>query len=370
MSEQKSSSSVRPWVLLVLAIAMMATSAYLTYHFYEVRFPTGLGNASLCNINSFFNCDKSISSEFSNFAGVPISIFGFLTGLFLFINHFVKARSFKGTLATILLLNFISCVGLFLYSLIVLGGLCPFCTLYYIFSIAAYFVFRKDKHAYLIDLKVALTFFTISGVIVLAAKFYTDARVQMQGPSNAELLKLFDGLPRVTEKLPDSEYKLANHPMAKLKMIIFSDFQCPACRQFSKMIPQLKERYKEQLDIEYFFYPLDNSCNPTMDRPLHPSACQAAFVAACLAPSFDTVHDELFENQQLFSDKWLSEYAAKKGVAACAKDKKTKEKILSSIKLGDSIQLGATPTVIVNGIRIDGVMPLTTMFVLLDTLLQ
>ena len=68
------------WVSI---IGMIATSLYLTNHYFEVHFPTGLTGGSLCDINSFFTCSAATHSHLSNLFGVPISLFGLLIGVFI-----------------------------------------------------------------------------------------------------------------------------------------------------------------------------------------------------------------------------------------------------------------------------------------------
>ena len=120
-------------LLMLLAASMIGVSIYLTNHYFAVKFPTGLaGSATLCDINSFFNCDTATNSPLSNIAGVPISVFGMLMGIFTFMGFVFKTDEMEGTIYQVLLLNLVGCVVLFLYSLIALGSLCPFCTLYYI----------------------------------------------------------------------------------------------------------------------------------------------------------------------------------------------------------------------------------------------
>lgn len=42
----------------------------------------------------------------------------------------------------------------------------------------------------------------------------------------------------------------------KVKLVEYSDFQCPACRAYYPMVEQVIEKYKDQISFEYRHYPL------------------------------------------------------------------------------------------------------------------
>ena len=103
--------------LFVIAALMIGLSLNLTQHYFDIKFPTGLEGKSLCNINGFFNCDKTTLSPFSNILSIPISLFGALMGLIVLIGIAVKNEDYERTTYFALIVNFIGCVVLFLYSL-------------------------------------------------------------------------------------------------------------------------------------------------------------------------------------------------------------------------------------------------------------
>ena len=69
-------------IYVLLSLAMVGVSIYLTSHYYEVHFPTGLGKtSSLCDINQFWSCDKTTLSALGSIFYVPTSFFGLIIGL-------------------------------------------------------------------------------------------------------------------------------------------------------------------------------------------------------------------------------------------------------------------------------------------------
>src|SRR5574340_620263 len=57
---------------------------------------------------------------------------------------------------------------------------------------------------------------------------------------------------------------------AKVTIVEFSDFQCPACRAAHKLLPDLLQKYPDQVEIVYRQFPLTQ---------IHPNAQIAAQAA-------------------------------------------------------------------------------------------
>lgn len=356
--------------VFVLSALMIGFSIYLTGHYFELKFPTGLESGSLCNLNSFFNCDKTTLSPASNIAGVPISIFGIIIGALTMIGLFVKNENYEKTIYFTLMLNMVGCVLLFLYSLIGLGGLCPFCTLYYIVSGITLFVFYKKSPSYSPNPAILVIF----AVIFLAAGFLTKMNVNKKTETNTavanDLIRQYYALPNLGAPAVVSEFKIATAENAPIKMQIFSDFECPACRALSEMMPQILLRYGGKIDIQYFFYPLDSTCNPSMERAMHQSACKGAYYAVCKpVAEFGVVHDEIFHNQDRIAD-FLSEKIKADKLEACVADPKTKEKVQSLIAAATPFNIRSTPTFLLNGVKIEGVLPSDQLFAIMDEILK
>ena len=95
------------------------------------------------------------------------------------------------------------------------------------------------------------------------------------------LIDQFNTLPRINQ-LPQSPFRLGTKVKkfddVPIRIHIFSDFQCPACKRLNDVIHRLSMSYKDKVDMQYFFYPLDSHCNKAMKRPMHPLACKAAYM--------------------------------------------------------------------------------------------
>lgn len=358
-------------IVLLLGALMLGFSLYLTQHYFDLRFPTGLESKSLCNVNSFFNCDKTTLSSASNIAGVPISVFGAIIAALMMVGLIIKNEDYERTMYFSLGVNFIGCVALFIYSLVVLKGLCPFCTLYYIISGIAFIYFVRKSSTWKPAPGYLVAFAVVAIALSALVKINVDNKLKAQDEVAGDLIKQFYSLPDLGSPKVPSEFKIASAENAPIKMVIFSDFECPACRALSEVMPQVAARYAGKIDIQYFYYPLDNSCNPSMDRPLHQYACKAAYVTTCMPKEqFAKAHDEIFANQDKLQSGYLDQYIKENKLETCVADPKTKEKVVELINAANPFNIRSTPSYLINGVKIEGVLPPDQMFAIMDEILR
>lgn len=141
---------------------------------------------------------------------------------------------------------------------------------------------------------------------------------------------------------------------AKVTLVEYADFQCPACGVYYSPVKQLEENFGQNLRVIYRFFPLVNTHKNSM------LAAQTAY-AAGLQGKFWEMHDLLFENQSSWSDidprETFLGYAKdlKLDMNKFTKDldaDSTKEFINKSLNSGTSIGINSTPTFFVNGTHI------------------
>jgi len=193
----------------------------------------------------------------------------------------------------------------------------------------------------------------------------------MQKEIASDIVTQYYKLPNLGTPAISSPFKIADAPNAPIKIVIFSDFECPACKAFAEIAPQIASKYQGNVDIQYFYYPLDNSCNPGMERPLHRYACKAAYAATCLPLNqFATGHDELFKNQDKFESGFLDEFVKKNKLEACVESKETKDKVVALINAATPFNIRSTPTYLINGAKIEGVIPLDQLSAIFDEIIK
>lgn len=346
----------------LIALLMIGTSLYLTQHFYEIMYPTELGGASsLCDISSFWNCDVATYSPMSNFAGIPISFFGLVVGMLFLAAALFTSEKNEATASAVAKVNALGCALLFCYSLVALGGLCPMCTFYYLLSWAAAALFWKFGHnTWTPDVKVAGLWAILLVLGGVGFNRYTASKKETQQNVSDQIVKQFQGLANYGDPESESPYKVHQATEHKtvadspLRMTIFSDFQCPFCQRVSQQLPQLIRQFGKDLTIQYMFYPLDVACNPNVKRAMHTYACSAAMVAACDPAKFAKVHDELFENQEQLNDETIKKIALANDLGKCYEEKSTRDTVVNLINQANKYNIHSTPTLIINGRKIEG----------------
>ncbi len=362
------------FLYILTAFAMIAVSVYLTTHYYETLYPTAIGGGkSLCDISNFFNCDTATYSPIAAFFKIPISFLGALTGLFFLVSSIFPSENYEKTASLVSKINFLGCVVLFIYSITVLGSLCPFCTVYYILSgIICFLLWKFGINSWQPDIKTT----AIWGVIFVAGGFmmnrHTNGKELTLSQMNNSVVEQFNGLANLGEA-DESPFKLhmstPNFADAPIRISIFSDFECPFCKMVAEQMPELIRRYNGKINIQYFFYPLDNKCNPNMKNGMHRNACDAAMIAACDESKFAEVHDEIFANQERLADA-IPSIANKHGLKNCLENADLKNKVAVSINAASKYNLRSTPTIIVNGRKIEGSIPNAQFSAIFDSLIN
>ncbi len=362
-------------ILFVIGLAMSIVSLYLTSHYFDAKYPSGFDATSVCNISGFFNCDATTLSPLGNIAGIPISIFGILIGAMIMLFYVVNNDELESSLFYILNINMAGCVLLFLYSLFVLKSLCPFCSVYYLLSLGALLIFYRFGEIRDFSIK-GFAIYAVVTIVVAGISFYSISSFEKKKVAMAsQLVTMFNGSPKLGQPTFDSPLRLASASEkfdgAPIQMTIFSDFQCPACKALHKVAENLISRYKGKINIQYFFYPLDHNCNANMQQPLHPLACKAAYISYCSPrEKFKDAHDRIFENQADLSDSWLDSLAKENNAVECSQKPETKDFVVKMINEGDKFGVRSTPTSIINGVKIEGVRPLSDYYAIFDSLVK
>ena len=106
-----------------------------------------------------------------------------------------------------------------------------------------------------------------------------------------------------------------------------------------------------------------------MSQPMHRNACDAAAVAACDVKKFHTVHDEIFEKQRELGSGALQDIMKKHNLTNCIDNPDLTAQIITSINQGTQYNLKSTPTIILNGKKIEGSIPTPQFFAIMDDIL-
>ena len=173
----------------------------------------------------------------------------------------------------------------------------------------------------------------------------------------------------IMNKIDVSGRPIRGNKNAKVTVVNYDDFECPFCsRMHQTLFPELLKEYGDRVQFIYKDYPLTE---------IHPWATRAAVNAACLADQngeaywdfADYIHGNQGEvNKEKQKDAQFSALdkitmieAQKHNLdlvklQSCIKAQDEKS-VRASMREGDELGVSATPTLFVNGEKIDGAVP-------------
>ncbi len=146
---------------------------------------------------------------------------------------------------------------------------------------------------------------------------------------------------------------------AKVTIVEFGDYQCPACAAAHPQIKSVLEKYKDNTDVNFVFrnFPLET---------IHPNAriSSEAAEAAGTQGKYWEMHDKLYENQ----DEWASsqtpmdmfiKYATEIGLNVndfkiSVEQRLHADVIDTDLKDGAAASVNSTPTIFINGTKTSG----------------
>jgi len=169
----------------------------------------------------------------------------------------------------------------------------------------------------------------------------------------------------------DNSHKIATDS-AKVTLVEFADFQCPACGVAYPVIKKIKAEYAGKINYVFRHYPLT----------IHANAMNAGMAAEAASEQnkFWEMHDKLFETQSDWSNsdkpfEIFDNYAKDLGLdldkfKKDSQDQKFADKIRGDQADGNALNITATPTLFVNGEQIVGVPRYEELKAKIDNLLK
>ena len=169
---------------------------------------------------------------------------------------------------------------------------------------------------------------------------------------------------------------------AKVLVVNFDDFECPFCsRMHQTLFPEIFKEYGDRVTFVYKDYPLTE---------IHPWAIHAAVDANCLAAQNGDAYwdfaDYIHANKREVDtektpgarfeaiDKMAMLQGQKHNVdvvtlQSCIKAQK-EDAVRASMKEADGLGVSATPTLFINGQKVDGAVPIAEVRAALDAALR
>jgi protein-disulfide isomerase len=135
---------------------------------------------------------------------------------------------------------------------------------------------------------------------------------------------------------------------APVRIVEFSDFQCPFCARTHPVVEAVRRRHPDRVAVLYRHFPLD---------AIHPYARPAAVASECAAEQgrFGEFATLLFARQDSLGTTPWSRFAAGAGVAdaaafeRCVRESRTMPAVERDAKVGAETKIEVTPTLVING---------------------
>ncbi len=382
---------------LVLLLGLFV-SIYATVHHLKVKADGSSDFA--CNVNATLSCDDVAKSPYSEIADVPVAILGvafFLASLFVLLLGFVQLENRISSLQSLAILSIAGAIFSLVLAYIsaaIIGKFCISCIATYFFAFAflgIVLVFR-DQIKGPWGLKT-----TANGLLSAAlVAFAVVAIYRFFDPQPAPAVRTIDiedqqksvdiaSMPGANAAIPvtrsaygglGEDYRKGPDD-AKVVIVEFVDFQCPACSFASNMLKRVIEEYRADVQVVFRNFPLDGSCNRSVGAKVHPHACDLAKLGRCVGEigKFWQFHDLVFASQSQINATRAKEWAISLGLTAedvdrCLKSKYITDKIKEDVELALRLGVQSTPSLFINGQAYEGGLSIENIRLFIDRILK
>ena len=377
---------------LTCALVGLAASGAAAYtHYHILTDPT---YRSFCDVNATVSCTLAYQSRFGALRGIPVALFGvlFFVAAALLSTAGFKARpqvreSVPGYLFVMSTLALAVVLYLGYASFFILKTVCLLCLTTYAAVIGLFLVSgaatsfpmtslprraSRDARVFLsspLALILALLFFAGAASTLAffpreagsaaAAAGAEGAQTALPAPTEtqkSEFERWYSSQPRVPLVVPAEG--------AKVLVVKFNDYQCPACGQSYTQYKPVFAKYEAEnpgaVRLVMKDYPLNRDCNDALAQTIHSAACDAA-VAVRLAPANkrEAIEEWLYAHQPAMTPPSVRQAA--RDIAQIpdfeAKYPSTLALVKSDVALGRQLNVKSTPTFFINGVRIEGGLP-------------
>lgn len=321
--------------IILLILTIIGFIAVLLLFFKTLKIDLAfIDNICVIGNGELFNCEKIIQANWSKMFGIQQSILllPIFSGLLIFfaIGVFLseeKLNSFLIIPFMVSIFNLVYSLFMAFYMFIVTKGPYDILSLIiYAVSIAILIIMivpylktltESIKKIFITPIKNNIYIFVPIPILILCVVggillnyYYTNVWNplfdQIKNIPTEELLA-----PTITEISTENSPTLGKNELG-VEIVVFEDFQCPACRKTSKELEKLLEHYDYKITLTYKHYPLESECFPQPINDLHEFACEASWasVAALKQNKFWEYYDLLFSSRLDSLDK-LEKYAKK-----------------------------------------------------------
>jgi len=348
---------------------------------------------SFCDVSATVSCTQVYQSRFGTFRGIPVAIFGtlFFVAATLLSAAGLRARpQLRENVPGYLFVMSTLALAVILYlgyaSFVLLKTVCVLCLTTYAAVIGLFLVSgaatsfpmttlprraSRDVRLFVTSpLALTLTVLFFAGAATTLAFFPREASTETAAASGqaaapaaqptdtqkSEFERWYASQPRVPLIVPTEG--------AKVLVVKFNDYQCPACGQSYTLYKPIFQKYETAqpgaVKLVTKDYPLNRDCNDTIGQTIHPAACDAAVAVRLVPPAKREAMEEwLYSHQPAMSSPSVRQAAKDIGQVADfdTRYQPTLALVKSDVALGKQLQIRSTPTFFINGVKIEGGLP-------------
>lgn len=360
-------------------------------------FPLSANDFVACGSGVIDTCQAVSQSHWGTLFKVPLATYGIIFYAFILLNLFILLASKTMRVFIIAVLLPLEVLAIFIdiflgYILLTGHSICTLCVATYgvnllllitllliirnnynlkaiysrLFSLGGG-VFPKAFPRLFLYAIISLTL--MASMILLSFKLENHAKIATPPDEQTkDQLKAFYEEPPIKYKFPKTELKLGS-TTAPVKIHIFMDFLCSACRDLFKKEKLLLSKYNGKIEIKYYHYPLDSKCNEFIEESVYENSCIASYYmeyagALNIFEQYLNRHFEQYDEiahgyDREIAESILIEFTSRKPSNS---QKEIQNRIKQHIDFAEKkLLIEATPTIIIKGRKITGNPPLQLM---------
>lgn len=203
------------------------------------------------------------------------------------------------------------------------------------------------------------TYLIIAGVALVVVAILAFPTIQRAFAPVGEVVQI------TPQARPNADFNAMGDPNAPVKIVEYSDFQCPFCKRFADETEgQIVENYIATGKVYFVYIPYGPG-----GQYIGEESKNAAMAAFCAGDQgkFWEYKDILFanhtgENVGDYTEKRLMTFAEMlaldmEAFSSCYSSNKYADKLQEGIRQGIQAGMGGTPSFLINGAKIEGAQP-------------
>ncbi len=275
-------------LLTILPLIGLALSIELCFVYYNANFAQN-AHPSICAINEAMDCDGVAKTSFSQFFGVPLSLWGIILYLFfLFMTYVEKIpffnKIFKNPTSYIFVIGIISFVLSMILgciSIFKINSICIFCFMTYLLDLiialtaknwgkGALYEIKNSFNDFIEAIKVPKNAILLAITVIIAASVLVYTSISnVLAPQLAKQKELKQYFNIYTGLADGNELGPKN---ADVVIHEYVDFNCSGCFLANLYTHRITDEFENVKFIQHNL-PLQKACNPNMQFEGHENSC-------------------------------------------------------------------------------------------------